>query len=215
MVSEKVKVAEGSIVELQTEVGSLRKQMVQVNSTVGRLEARLENTEGRSHRNNIHLPGFDKRAEGAKVEGFVESWIKDVLQPAGLSRVFVVERAQRSLVAPPHPGVPPSAIIAQLLNYKDRDCILKAAHESERAFFEKCKIFLYPDYTNKVQTSRKGFMEVKAKLRATNIRYMLLHPACLKVISGGKSYFFYQLRRFGGGSICGTKLLLVGWRGLA
>ncbi|KAJ1109652.1 hypothetical protein NDU88_007012 [Pleurodeles waltl] len=33
-VSEKVKVAEGFIVEFQTEVGSLRKQMVQVNSTV-------------------------------------------------------------------------------------------------------------------------------------------------------------------------------------
>ncbi|KAJ1177080.1 hypothetical protein NDU88_002344 [Pleurodeles waltl] len=41
-VSDKVKVAEGSIVELQTEVGALRKQMVQANSMVGRLEARLE-----------------------------------------------------------------------------------------------------------------------------------------------------------------------------
>ncbi|KAJ1198395.1 hypothetical protein NDU88_002236 [Pleurodeles waltl] len=39
-VSDKVKVAEGSIVELQTKVGALRKQMVQANFTVGRLEAR-------------------------------------------------------------------------------------------------------------------------------------------------------------------------------
>ncbi|KAJ1207935.1 hypothetical protein NDU88_003325 [Pleurodeles waltl] len=38
-VSNKVKVAEGSIVELQTEVGALHKQMVQATSTVGRLEA--------------------------------------------------------------------------------------------------------------------------------------------------------------------------------
>ncbi|KAJ1092734.1 hypothetical protein NDU88_005844 [Pleurodeles waltl] len=34
-VSDKVKMVEGSIVELQTEVGALRKQMVQANSTVG------------------------------------------------------------------------------------------------------------------------------------------------------------------------------------
>ncbi|KAJ1099742.1 hypothetical protein NDU88_004840 [Pleurodeles waltl] len=36
-VSDEVKVAEGSILDLQTEVGALRKQMVLVNSTVRRL----------------------------------------------------------------------------------------------------------------------------------------------------------------------------------
>ncbi|KAJ1100057.1 hypothetical protein NDU88_005146 [Pleurodeles waltl] len=44
-VSEKVKVAEGFIVELQTEVGALRKQMVQANSTVGRVEASMAGYE--------------------------------------------------------------------------------------------------------------------------------------------------------------------------
>ncbi|KAJ1218738.1 hypothetical protein NDU88_006315 [Pleurodeles waltl] len=37
-VSDKVKVAKGSIVDLQAEVGTLRKQMAQVTSTVGTLE---------------------------------------------------------------------------------------------------------------------------------------------------------------------------------
>ncbi|KAJ1092772.1 hypothetical protein NDU88_005882 [Pleurodeles waltl] len=39
-VSDKVKVAGGTIVDLQTEVGTLRKQMAQVSSTVGKLEER-------------------------------------------------------------------------------------------------------------------------------------------------------------------------------
>ncbi|KAJ1128675.1 hypothetical protein NDU88_007050 [Pleurodeles waltl] len=47
-VSDKVTVAEGSIVKLQMEVGALRKQMVKANSTVGQLEAWLEDAEGRS-----------------------------------------------------------------------------------------------------------------------------------------------------------------------
>ncbi|KAJ1091303.1 hypothetical protein NDU88_004430 [Pleurodeles waltl] len=47
-----------------------------------------------------------------------------------------------------------------------------------------------PDYTNKVQNSRKRFLEVKAKLRSMNIRYMVLYPAHLKVLSGGRSHFF-------------------------
>ncbi|KAJ1208513.1 hypothetical protein NDU88_003898 [Pleurodeles waltl] len=127
-------VAEGSIVELQTEVVSLRKQMVQVNSTVGRLETRLQDAEGRSRLNNIRLLVFPERAEGAKVEVFVDSWIKDELQPVGLSRVFVVEQAHRALVTPPRPGAPPRAISARLLNYKNRDCILREACESESGF---------------------------------------------------------------------------------
>ncbi|KAJ1129720.1 hypothetical protein NDU88_008086 [Pleurodeles waltl] len=45
-VSDMVKVAEGSIMDLQTEVGTLRKQMTQVTSTVGVWEAKLEDSEG-------------------------------------------------------------------------------------------------------------------------------------------------------------------------
>ncbi|KAJ1193720.1 hypothetical protein NDU88_003016 [Pleurodeles waltl] len=44
-VYDKVKVVEGSILELQTEVGALRKQMVKATSMVGLLEAQLEGTE--------------------------------------------------------------------------------------------------------------------------------------------------------------------------
>ncbi|KAJ1092278.1 hypothetical protein NDU88_005389 [Pleurodeles waltl] len=146
--------------------------------------------------------------QGSRValEGKIETW---------RWRVFVVERAHRASVAPHRPGAPPRAIIARLLNYKDRDCVLRAGRMSERAVFENCKISIYPDYTNKVQTSRKGFMEVKAKLRAMNVRYMLLYSARLKVISGGKSHFFDRRRRFGDGWRSGTKLRLVGRRGPA
>ncbi|KAJ1217719.1 hypothetical protein NDU88_005310 [Pleurodeles waltl] len=132
-VSNKVKLAEGSIAALQTEVRTLRKQMVQATSTVGWLEARLEDAERRSRRNNVRLLSFLERVEGSATESFVENWIRDVLQPTGLSRVFVVERAHRALVAPHQPSAPPRAIIARLLNYKYWDCVLHAACESDKA----------------------------------------------------------------------------------
>ncbi|KAJ1099546.1 hypothetical protein NDU88_004647 [Pleurodeles waltl] len=102
-VSDKVKVAEGSIVELQTEVGVLRKQMVQANTAVGRMEARLEDVEGRSWRNNVRQLGFPQHAEWSAAETFVGNWIRDVLQPTWLSRASVVEHAHRALVVPPRP----------------------------------------------------------------------------------------------------------------
>ncbi|KAJ1145842.1 hypothetical protein NDU88_012125 [Pleurodeles waltl] len=195
-VSDKVKVVEGFIVDLQMELGTLRKQMAQVTSTVGMLEAKLENSEGRSRWNNMRLLGFLEQAEGSTMKGVIERWIRDVLQPEGLSRVFVVEDAHRALVAPPRPGAPPRAIIAHLMNYKDRDCILWTAYETDRAVFKNCKISIYPDYRNKVHTFRKGFLEVKAKLPAMNIRYILLYQAHLKVISGGKLHFFDHPEEF-------------------
>ncbi|KAJ1132283.1 hypothetical protein NDU88_010609, partial [Pleurodeles waltl] len=70
--------------------------------------------------NNVHLLGFPGHAQGSTVEVFVKRWIRDVLQPVGLSHVYVVERAHRTLVTPPRPCASPRAIIAHLLNYKDQ-----------------------------------------------------------------------------------------------
>ncbi|KAJ1215693.1 hypothetical protein NDU88_003301 [Pleurodeles waltl] len=148
--------------------------MAQVTSNSEALEARLEN-EGRSRLNNVHLLGFPGCGEGSTVEVFMERWLRDVLQPVGLSGVFEVERAHKALVAPPLPGAPPRAIIARILNYRDQDCILLATRETDSAVFENHRISIYSDCTNKVQTSRKGLMEVKAKLCAMNIQYMFLY----------------------------------------
>ncbi|KAJ1209078.1 hypothetical protein NDU88_004457 [Pleurodeles waltl] len=164
--------------------------MAQVASRSGALEVRLEDSEARSQWNNIHLLGIREQAEGPSVAVFVECWIKDVLQPLVLSGMLLVEHAQRALVVPPRPGAPPRAIIVRILNYRDRDCVLRTARETDKVRFENHKISIYPEYTNKVQTSRKGFMEVQAKLRAMSVCYKLLCPSCLKVISGGRSHFF-------------------------
>ncbi|KAJ1091258.1 hypothetical protein NDU88_004385 [Pleurodeles waltl] len=63
--SDKVKVADGPIAELRSKVGTLWTQMAQATSTVGRLEAKLEDEEGRSRRKNVRLLGFPERAAGS------------------------------------------------------------------------------------------------------------------------------------------------------
>ncbi|KAJ1119771.1 hypothetical protein NDU88_007956 [Pleurodeles waltl] len=80
--------------------------MAAVTLKAGAMEVRLEDAEGRSRSNNVRLLGLPECAEGPTVEVFVERWIRDVLQPVGLSSVFVVERAHRALVAPLRPGAP-------------------------------------------------------------------------------------------------------------
>ncbi|KAJ1107017.1 hypothetical protein NDU88_004414 [Pleurodeles waltl] len=67
-VPDKVKVAEGSIVELQSEVRALQKQMVQANSAVGRLEVHMA-----VHRlGTRHTPSITEPTE-VGVEGLGQS----------------------------------------------------------------------------------------------------------------------------------------------
>ena len=83
-------------------------------------------------------------------------------------------------------------IMTKNLNYRNRDTILKAAREKVPLKFENHTITIYPDYTKRVQESRKSFLSVKQKLRAMDIKYMLLYPARLRVIYNGQSHFFEQ-----------------------
>ncbi|KAJ1144604.1 hypothetical protein NDU88_010902 [Pleurodeles waltl] len=58
-VSDMVRVAEGSIVDPQSEVAALRKQMDDVTSKAATLEATAEIAAGRSRCNNLRLLGFN------------------------------------------------------------------------------------------------------------------------------------------------------------
>ncbi|KAM9320225.1 LOW QUALITY PROTEIN: X-linked retinitis pigmentosa GTPase regulator [Gastrophryne carolinensis] len=134
------------------------------------LTDRAEDAENRCRRNNIRIIGIPERAEGDAPESFVENLIKNVLAPEGLSPFFVVERAHRIPFRPPPPGAPPRPFILKLLNFRDRDTILMAARKRRDILFDGAKLSFFPDFTSEVQKQRRSFNEVRARLRAKNIR---------------------------------------------
>ncbi|KAJ1155154.1 hypothetical protein NDU88_007889 [Pleurodeles waltl] len=71
-VSGRVQITEGSISELREEVTTLRQQMAEVTSRAETLEARVENAEGRSRRNNVRFIRFPEQAEGYAMEAVEE-----------------------------------------------------------------------------------------------------------------------------------------------
>ncbi|KAJ1136233.1 hypothetical protein NDU88_002650 [Pleurodeles waltl] len=168
-VSDKVCVAEGSIEQLQAEVVTLNRQVAAKEAHSGALEARVEDSEGRARSNNVRLLGFPEWAEGTRPEQFMEAWIRDTLKPVGLTPMFAIERAHRVSVALLWPGALTQAIIYYILNYKDRNSMLRAARDTDDTKFENHRISIYPDNTTKVQTARKTFLEVKAKLRLQDL----------------------------------------------
>lgn len=89
------------------------------------------------------------------MELFLEDWILNTLCPKKLSSFFTTERAHRALAPTPRPGAPPHAIIARLFNFRDQDAILQRARAHGAPKFKGQAIMIFPDFTRKVQESRR------------------------------------------------------------
>ena len=189
-VVDRVTETEGRVSELEDTVKDLKSNLQRVTAVAGRLEFRAEDAENRARRNNLRFVGFSEGIEGGRPEEFIEEWIRSWAPTGVLSSCFVVERAHRTLVRRPPVGAPPRPMIAKILNYKDRDVILRQAREKGEVSHNGQKIMIFPDYTLQVQKARKTYEAVKIKLRAMGLKYMLLFPAKLKVLHEGRSHFF-------------------------
>lgn len=154
------------------------------------LMERVEEAEGRNRRNNVRVIGLPERCEGDRPAEFMEEWFKTHITDEGLSSYFCIERAHRIPTGPPRPGTLPRPLIVRVLNYRDRDLLLKAAREKGTVLYENRKISLYPDYTVIVQKQRLSYQPIKQKLRKLQVNYALLFPARLKIIYDKKTHFF-------------------------
>lgn len=149
------------------------------------IQAKNEDLEARSRCNNIRITGLPESTNTGRMETFIETLIKDIFGPENLSSMFIVERAHRSLAVRPVPGAPLRPIIARILNYRDRDVILRLARGKGTVDHQGKTLSFFPDFTVAVQTPRQEFSTVKTFLQSEGIPYAMLYPARLRVGSEG------------------------------
>lgn len=154
---ERVSEVEGTTAELVEDTKILQKQIKESTQTT----RELEDQEGCSCRNSIHIIGVPERAKGQTLDLFVEDIITKTLQPRGLSKKNSVEHAHRIPGTRLRPGAPPLPIIARLFNYRDRDVILQSTRSAPPLKFENVLISFYPNFTQKVQQKRQNFLDIK------------------------------------------------------
>ena len=97
----------------------------------------------------MRILGVPEPTNTGRMEEYVEKFL------ITLSKVLVVTRAHRSLGTRPPPGSPSRPIVAKLLNYRDRDAVLRLARESGSITYEGNSI--YSDFTLQVQETRCKF----------------------------------------------------------
>lgn len=161
-----------------------------LQTKVRALEYRAEDAENRSRRNNLRIVGLPEGVEGRTPALFTEELLRSLLPSAQLSPYFVVERAHRVPPRPGPEGAPPRTLILRLLNFRDRDELLRASRAAGELPYRNTKLLLFPDYTIETQRQRRSFDAVKADLRKKGIKYSILFPAKLRVVDGETVRFF-------------------------
>lgn len=121
------------------------------------LEYKADDAENRNRRYNLRIVGLAEGAEGTNPAVFVEQLLHNLLPNAQFSPYFTVERAHRVLPKPNIPGAPPRTFILRLLNFRDRDEVLRAARVQGEVRYQNGKLLIFPDYSIETQKLRKSF----------------------------------------------------------
>ncbi|KAJ1099984.1 hypothetical protein NDU88_005075 [Pleurodeles waltl] len=156
----------------------LEEQVCSLTSKSSKMEARLQDQEGRSRRNNGRVVRVPEGLEGPSTDFFVEDLVLNKLKPKRLFNFFLCTGTENARSSP-KPEAPPRTIIPRIVNYRNRNASLQAASSHGDLHLDNDVIRFYPDFTLHVQRQQKHFEEVKKALRAKEVKYIMPFPAKL------------------------------------
>lgn len=170
------------ITEMQSVISTLQKQVVQ-------LDAKCEDLEGRSRRNNIRLVGLPEGVEGSHPADFVSQLLQSLLH---LQEKPLLDRAHRTLRERPRKGEPPRPLVIRVHYFQARDEILRRAAQLSPLMHDGNKISVFADYTTAVVKKRAAFKDSKRLLHSCpGVKFGLLFPAVLRItLSNGAVHKF-------------------------
>lgn len=145
--------------------------------------------EDRNRSSNLRIVGLPESEEGSDPFGFLKRslpmWI-----PSLAGREIKIERAHRLYNRRETKSSCFRTLIFKLLDYADRQAILKGAKEAYPVRHKEHILSFYPDYSNEMARKRMEFNQVRKKMTALGLRPFLVYPAELKLTHRGQSLIF-------------------------
>lgn len=156
---------------------------------IAKLREDLIQQEDRSRRNNLRLINLPAGAEGDDPRGYIQKMLPTWIPSLGRSRGHPVEidRAHRIYS---NNNSKPQTMIFRLLRYTDRQAILEGARKAKPTLADGTPLWFYPDYSAATSRKRRGYNDIRAKLRKRGVEAFLIYPAILKVKYNGKKMSF-------------------------
>ena len=164
------------------DVAELQAEVRRLATLTASLQAKCEDLESRSRRNNVRIVGVPEDPQHS-----TPIFVGNLLEKAfRLDEAVLVDRSHRSLRAAPKRGEPPRVIIARLHYYSDTQKILGLAKTQQKIKVDGFTISVFPDYTAQVAKARAAFNSLRGQLRGLNgVRYGISHPARFRVTYNG------------------------------
>lgn len=187
---DRVTETETRISNMEDEIPPLQNHTERLQHQLSMVLAKQDDMENRLRRCNLRFIGLPEGSEGPDPPSFLENLLINTFGRTEFSTSFVVERAHRLAAKPPPPGAPPRTFIAKLLNFRDRDAVLRLTRLKGNIPFKNTEIKVFPDFSADVQKKRALFAEAKRQLRLRHYTYAMLFPARLRVVGEDRAHFF-------------------------
>ena len=151
---------ESCVSALEDDITPLKTKLTAMEKVNAELTVKVTDLEGRSRRDNIRILNIKELTEGSDPVRFFEGFIPKVLKL--LVKSISIDRAHRSL-GPPTEGRP-HPVIVRIHRSRDVAMIMSAAKHKGTIQFEGQLIRFASDIPPVVQSARRAFNPVCAKL---------------------------------------------------
>lgn len=145
--------------------------------------------EDRNRRSNLRLVGLPESEEGSDpirfLKKFLPLWI-----PSLAGREIKIERAHRLYNRRETETSRSRTLILKLLDYADRQAILKGAREAYPVKHKERILSFYSNFSNETAKKQMEFNQVQKKMIALGLRPFLVYPAELKLTHQGQPLVF-------------------------
>uniref|UniRef100_A0A8C1Z057 Uncharacterized protein n=1 Tax=Cyprinus carpio TaxID=7962 RepID=A0A8C1Z057_CYPCA len=146
------------------------------------LRNKLEYIENYNRRNNIHLIGLSKGAEGRDTVEFFKTWLPSVLGEENFGAPIIIERAHR-VPAVRIPGKALRPILIRFLRFQDRESILRIAREKAPISVDGKRVSFFSDFSSEVMNRRRGMIPALKALKEKNVNCHLVYPARIRILT--------------------------------
>uniref|UniRef100_H3A583 L1 transposable element RRM domain-containing protein n=1 Tax=Latimeria chalumnae TaxID=7897 RepID=H3A583_LATCH len=179
-VEHRVGDAEDSIHNVDTSIQDLQAKIVW-------LQEKADDLENHSQQYNLRLVGLPEGEEGKDPVAFLEDWLPSFLNLPEQGKIEI-ERAHQTFAPRSGDSNKPRMILFKLLRFRDKELLLRQAHNLGSLTYKNKPLHLFPDMSAELFQKRKSFNGVKHLCKDLDIPFVLLYPSRLQAPADGIPY---------------------------
>ena len=141
----------------------------------------------------LRIPEGDEKEQG--IETLFEKIVTEKFPNLEREEALQVQEAQRVLIKMNPKRTTPRHIIIKMLNFRDKERILKTTREKQEVTYKEARIRLAADFSTDTLQARKEWQKIFQVMKSKCLQPRLLYPARLSIKMEGEIRSFPDKRK--------------------